>query len=116
MKLRYLCVVVAGAVLSISCAQNLASIRIVNPEGSTAPEKCGMRPDESLSRDQALCVAKVSGLRSGVARWQVREYQDYVDVVNVTSRHPVERGVSVRIRRVGGSIFSMEPWEAVTVR
>ena len=116
MTFRYLGVIITGAVLSTSCAQNIAAIRVVNPGGTTAPEKCGMRPDEGLSRHHALCVAKVSGLQPGVARWQVREYQDYVDVFNLTTRHPIEHGINVRIRRVGGSVISVEPWEAVTVR
>lgn len=104
------------AVLTAACAQSLGPIRVPNPAGATVQEKCAVRADAVISREEAMCLAKVSGLESGVAKWQVREYADYIDVFNTTSRHPIERGMNVRIRRVGGAVLSEEPWEAVVVR
>jgi hypothetical protein len=75
-----------------------------------------VRPDALITREDALCIAKVSGLERGIAKWQVREYQDYVDVFNTTVRQPRARGMNVRMRRVGGSVMSVEPWNEVIVR
>ena len=109
-------IVVGPLLLNAGCAQNIASIRIPNPIATTTQEKCGVLVDHVLSRDDALCIAKVSGLEPGVVKWQVREYQDYVDVFNTTSRYPVDRGSNVRMHRVGGKVVTIEPWEAIIVR
>lgn len=109
-------ILVGPLLLNAGCAQNVASIRVTNPTARSAQEKCGLLVDHVLSRADALCIAKVSGLERGVARWQVREYQDYVDVFNTASRRPVARGTNVRIHRVGGALISIEPWEAIIVR
>jgi hypothetical protein len=109
-------IVVGPLLLSVGCAQNTASIRVPNPIARTTQQKCGLLADAALSREDALCIAKVSGLERGLAKWQVREYQDYVDVFNTTSRYPTARGTNVRMHRVGGTIIAVEPWQATIVR
>jgi hypothetical protein len=103
-------------VLNAACGQTLTKIRISNPSGTTPQEKCAVQPDATVTADAAMCIARVSGLQSGLSKWQVREYADYVDVFNTTARQPIERGTNVRIRRVGGAVLAVEPWEAVVVR
>jgi hypothetical protein len=109
-------IVVGPLLLNAGCAQNIASIPVPNPIARTAQEQCGLPVDRVLSRADALCIAKVSGLEPGVVKWQVREYEDYVDVFNTTARHPLDRGTNVRMQRVGGKVIIIEPWEAIIVR
>jgi hypothetical protein len=109
-------ILVGPLLLNAGCAQNVASIRVPNPIARTAQEKCGLLADHVVSRDDALCIAKVSGLERGVTKWHIREYDDYVDVFNTTSHDPVDRGTNVRVHRVGGKVLTIEPWEAIIVR
>ena len=104
------------AIVFQGCAQNLKQIVIPDPSAETAPLKCGVRASTVVDREKALCIAKVSGLESGVNKWQFREFDDYVDVFNTVTINPVERGVGVRLRKVGGAVLSIGEWRAVTVQ
>jgi hypothetical protein len=109
-------VLFVGSLLQAACAQNIKHIVVPEPNAPTAPLKCGVRHDTVITRAHALCIAKVSGLESGVNKWQMREFSDHIDVFNTTATYPLERGVGVRIRKVGGSVLIIEKWESVTVR
>lgn len=91
-------------------------IPVPNPRGASESEQCAVAPDGVLTSGQALCIAKVSGLKPGVTRWQVREYSEYVDVFNTTENEPVSKGFGVRIQRIGGRVLNIAPWEEITVR
>jgi hypothetical protein len=95
------------------CAENLENIRPISPGAPTIQLKCGVMPDSSVTRDQAFCIAKLTGLRPGTRRWAFREYPGYVDVYNTISSGPPERGLSIRIATPGGQVISFEPWEEI---
>ena len=109
-------ILVALVPVLYGCAQDLRRVTVPQLNAPTAALKCAVAVDSLITRDQALCIAKVSGLERGITKWQVREFSDYVDVFNTTAKHPVERGVGVRIRRLGGSVASISEWAAITVR
>ena len=111
----WIATILMTAILS-ACAQNMEQIHVPHPTASTPAEQCGVAPTEILTPDAAYCIAKVSGLKAGLTRWQIFEYADYVDVFNTTTKSPVESGLSVRVQRIGGRVVTVEPWKAVTVR
>ena len=108
-------IVTSSIILAAGCAQRIEAIEVPHPDAATAQSKCGVEATALVSRAQCLCLAKVAGLDAGVKRWQIREYDAYVDVFNTTVTHPIERGISVRIERRGGAVVEIGPWEAVSV-
>lgn len=106
---------VAVLIMTASCAQNMKSIVIPTPGRKTPAQSCAVGLDQVLAREEALCIAKAAGLKSGINRWAIRYYGDYIDVFNTTEKFPVLKGISVRMSRVGGRVISVESWEQITV-
>lgn len=53
---------------------------------------------------------------ASLTRWEVREYDAYVDVFNTTRKYPVAEGETVRSARIGGALLERTHWQAITVQ
>ena len=109
-------VLVIGFLLLLAgCGQDLEVIVVPAPEQTDPAAACAVAPEMLVSRDQALCIAKVAGLPRGITRWTVREYETVIDVFNTSRKYPIAEGVNVRMARRGGAVLEKSRWQAVTV-
>ena len=103
----------------IGCAR----IHLV-PEGKTIQQQCGVSTGQEVSKEQALCIARLGGLESGARPWIVKDESDVRaneglwEVCN-TTRIPTGQqeaaGTCWRISRENGRVVGIGPWERVTV-
>jgi len=113
--------VLAIVLMSLGCG---ARLRLV-PEGKTVQQQCGFVSGQEVSKDQALCIARVGGLESGARPWVVKDENDSranvgLWVVCNTTTIPTEKqgsaGTCWRISRKDGRIVGVGPWESIRVQ
>ena len=106
--------VLTCVLMSVSCAGPRLRLE---PEGETVQVQCGVKLVAPVTRQQALCIAKLVGLEAGVRQWGINEYEDYIDVFNyvATGSRQKDRGRYVRIHKQTGAIEEVGEWDEVIV-
>ena len=113
----------SGIALSVvlTCTNCGARLRL-EPEGKTIQQQCGVLSGQEVSKEQALCIARLGGLESGARPWVVKDENDLRanaglwEVCNTTTI-PTEgqgsAGTCWRISRKDGRIVGIGPWQRI---
>ncbi len=111
--------IVAAIVVVLGCGPILR----LRPHGATIQEQCGVGSEE-VTREQALCIARLGGLDIGIRPWRVRDERDIRslegvwEICNTTelghgSVGP--KGTCWEISKATGDIVAVRRWVGVTV-
>ncbi len=119
--------------------QSLATITVVfagcacgpylrlQPHGETIQDQCGVSYGVTVTKEQAICIAKLGGLEQTVRRWSVEEHSPdgkeagtgYWWICNtIEPPHSTEGGSGDcwGISKKDGKIVSTGSWKSVTLK